>query len=352
MANDHWAVSGRYVDERRMPSIDIILEALHVDSFPWHVSTFTRWRSDPYGHRLHSPDQTPKTQLECSDAYMPSPDPKSMTNPVAGVYLSPVNSSRTTRHPSTQTRRLPFTCRAPQEQMKILCDAASHAPSNSVQSRPVQSSSISYQTAQSLQPTSSPATGPMAKRDRARVWYGSDLPVQEPHKLLPAVQGVIRHAQSGVQANLEPPTKKARRTTSSEPQEAHRLATETSLSGTADRVQGDQDQQATRQPADARGTRCKIGIEATPPLFLVRAPGSTIPPLSPVRIAYADPTHQSSTRPRPVASQLHSRCICKSLLQLEPGMESSPVMMIGLPLGGMIEQAHVYRDDAVTRKDL
>ena len=151
---------------------------------------------------------------------------------------------------------------------------------------------------------------------------------------------------------MEPPAKKARRNPSSAQQGARHLATQTSLSGTTDRVQGDHDQHAMRQPTGPRSTKYNSGTETTPPLFLVRAPGSAIPPRSPVRVAYADPTHQSSTRARPAGSQLHCRCISENLVQLEPGMESSPVMMIGLPLGGMIEQAHIYRDDAVTRKEL
>ncbi|KAK0248316.1 hypothetical protein LTS09_016575 [Friedmanniomyces endolithicus] len=167
----------------------------------------------------------------------------------------------------------------------------------------------------------------MVKRDRDRVWYGSNSPAEEPHKPQPAAQGITRHAQVGVGETMKAPAKKARRETSSAQEEARRLATQTSLSGNVDRTQGDHDQQAMRQPTDPRSTKCNCGTEKTPPLFRVRAPGSAISPRSPVRTA-------------------------GNLLQLEPGMESSPVMMVGLPLGGMIEQAHAYRDDAVTRKEL
>ena len=344
MANDLGTVFGGYVDETKMPSIDIILEALHVDSFPWHVGTFTGWEFDPHGHRVYALDQTMKTQLNHYDTYMPSFGPTSV--------LPLVYTSGTTHYPSTQSRRLPIKSTTPQEQTKLHCDAVYRTPSDLAQARLVQTSLPPCRTAHSLQPADSPAFDLMVKRDRARVWYGSVSPAQEPHKLPPAAQGDTRNAQVGVGATMEPPAKKARRNPSSAQQGARHLATQTSLSGTTDRVQGDHDQHAMRQPTGPRSTKYNSGTETTPPLFLVRAPGSAIPPRSPVRVAYADPTHQSSTRARPAGSQLHCRCISENLVQLEPGMESSPVMMIGLPLGGMIEQAHIYRDDAVTRKEL
>ncbi|KAK0927095.1 hypothetical protein LTR91_010883 [Friedmanniomyces endolithicus] len=277
-----------------------------------------------------------KTQLNHYDTYMPSFGPTSV--------LPLVYTSGTTHYPSTQSRRLPIKSTTPQEQTKLRCDAVYRTPSDLAQARLVQTSLPPCRTAHSLQPADSPAFDLMVKRDRARVWYGSVSPAQEPHKLPPAAQGDTRNAQVGVGATMEPPAKKARRNPSSAQQGARHLATQTSLSGTTDRVQGDHDQHAMRQPTGPRSTKYNSGTETTPPLFLVRAPGSAIPPRSPVRLF--------STRPRPAASQLHCRCISENLLQLEPGLESSPVMMIGLPLGGMIEQAHVYRDAAVTRKEL
>ncbi|KAK1060550.1 hypothetical protein LTR74_011794 [Friedmanniomyces endolithicus] len=336
MANNDWTVFRGYVDETKMPSIDIILEALHVDSFPWHVGTFTGWDLDPYGHRVHALDQTLKTQLNHSDIYMPSSGPTS--------FLPPVYTSGTTHYPSTQSLRLPVKSTTPQEQTKLRCDAVYRTPSDLAQPRLVQTSLPPCQTAHSLQPANSPAFDLMAKRHRARVWYGSVSPAQEPHNLPPAPQGDTRNAQVGVGAIMEPPAKKARRNSSSAQQGARHLATQTSLSRTTDRVQGDYDQHAMRQLTGPRSTKYNSCTETTPPRFLVRAPGSATPPRSPVRLF--------STRPRPAASQLHCRCISETLLQLKPGLESSPVMMIGLPLGGMIEQAHIYRDDAVTRKEL
>ncbi|TKA69277.1 hypothetical protein B0A55_08518 [Friedmanniomyces simplex] len=109
--------------------------------------------------------------------------------------------------------------------------------------------------------------------------------------------------------------------------------------------------EADKQPTAPRGTKRKFRTAIPPPPFLTLAPEREMPWRSPVRIAWADPTHQISTHPRPATSQLHSRCISQSLVQLEPGMESSPVTMIALPLGGMIELAHVYSDDKVTRAE-
>ncbi|KAK0277795.1 hypothetical protein LTR35_009631 [Friedmanniomyces endolithicus] len=344
MANNFGTVFGGCVDEAKMPSIDIILEALHVDSFPWHVGTFTGWNFDPYGHRVNALDQTNKTQLKHYDTYMPPSGPMSSTNPISRGSLPPVSTSATTHYPSTQSRRLPLTSTMPQEQTELRSDAVYLMPSDPAQPRPVRTSLPPCQTAQSWQPANLPASNLMANRDRARVWYGSNPLAQESHEVPPAAQGITRNSLVSVGATLEPPAKKARRTTSSAQQEAHRLATQTTLSGTVDRVQGDQDQQAMRQPTDPRSTKRDSGTETTPPLFLVRAAGSAMPPRQPVRI--------SSTRPRPAGSQLYCRCIGENLVQLEPGMESSPVMMIGLPLGGIIEQAHIYRDDAVARKKL